>query len=123
MADKREILEPDAKKGLEKLKLEIADETLGRDMRQDITAENYEQALDKKKWAVAEDLGLKEKIDDVGWENMTTREVGKIGGHVGGKIGGQMVKELIEKAESQMAPVADEAVSAQAIEKAADGGG
>lgn len=123
MADRREIVVPEAKEGLEKLKMEIANETLGRDLKQNIDEGNYEAALDEKKWEAAEDLGLKEKIEDVGWENMTTREVGKIGGHVGGKIGGQMVKELIGKAESQMAPVAKEAMPERLTNKTAGDGG
>lgn len=122
MANRHEILEPKAKSELEKLKLEVANETLGRDMNQEITAANYESALDEKKWEVAEDLGLKDKIEQVGWENMTTKEVGKIGGHTGGKIGGNMVKELIAAAESQMAPVAGEATDKEAIENRPGGG-
>jgi hypothetical protein len=110
MSDDKEILVPQAKKHLENLKLEVANETLGRELQQDISADNYEQALDAKKHAVTEDLGLQAKVDEVGWENMTTREVGQIGGRVGGQIGGQMVKELIAKAESQMAPVDDTVV-------------
>jgi hypothetical protein len=116
VADKNEILEPKAKEELDKLKLEVADETLGRDMDTRITADNYGEALDKKKWEAAEELGLKAKIEDGGWENMTTGEVGKIGGKVGGQIGGQMVKRLIGMAESQMAPVAEEATDKGAIE-------
>jgi hypothetical protein len=115
LTSNNEILEPKAKKGLNKLKIQVANETLGRDMNQEITTENYENALDEKKWEVAEDLGLKEKIETVGWENMTTADAGKIGGRMGGKIGGLMVKELIAQAESQMAPVSDEAVDKEAI--------
>lgn len=115
MANNRDILEPEAKGALNKLKMKVANETLGRDMEQDITSQNYESVLDKKKHEVAEELGLQDKINDVGWENMTTKEVGTIGGHVGGKIGGHMVKELIAMAESQMAPVADEAIDKQSI--------
>jgi hypothetical protein len=105
MASNQEPMAPAAKPGLNKLKMEVANETLGRDMKQTIDGSNYESALDEKKWEVAEDLGLKEKVEQVGWENMTTKEVGKIGGHMGGKIGGNMVKKMIEMAESQMAPV------------------
>lgn len=122
MAGKNEILEPKAKRELDKLKLEVANETLGRDMDTEISAGNYEAALDKKKWEAAEDLGLKDKIENAGWENMTTGEVGKIGGKVGGRIGGQMVKELIAMAESQMAPVADEAADKEAVSASAEGG-
>lgn len=104
-------------RSLENMKLEIANETLGRDMNQPITEDNYENTLDQKKYEVAEELGLKEKIEQVGWENMTTKEVGKIGGRMGGKIGGQMVKELIEMAESQMAPVSSEAIDKKEIEQ------
>lgn len=118
MADKREILEPKAQSSLNKLKIQVANETLGRDMNTEVTASNYESVLDEKKYEVAEELGLNDKINSQGWENMTTREVGKIGGRMGGKIGGNMVKELISMAESQMAPVADEAVDKKAVENA-----
>jgi len=90
---------------LEKLKLRIANETLGKEMNTEMNADNYERVLDDKKLEVAAELGLKEKIQTVGWKNMTSGEAGKIGGQVGGHIGGQMVKKLIEMAESQMAPV------------------
>ncbi|MGB9801990.1 MAG: small, acid-soluble spore protein, alpha/beta type [Arcobacter sp.] len=43
---------------------------------------------------MAEDLGLKDDIAEEGWENMTTREVGKIGGH--------MVKKMLRFAEKEM---------------------
>jgi hypothetical protein len=54
-----------------------------------------ERALDRLKYEVAEDLGLDDDIQDRGWGNMTTREVGK--------IGGTMVKRLIQKAEDDLA--------------------
>jgi len=119
MANNRDPLEPAAKSGLNQLKMKIANETLGRNMNQEISASNYESALDEKKWEVAEDLGLKDKIKDVGWANMTTKEAGKIGGNIGGKIGGNMVKEMIEMAEAQMAPVNKEmqATSRRTLEK------
>ncbi len=96
--------------GLEKLKLRVANETLGQEMNKEITDSNYESVLDEKKMEVAEELGLKEKIANVGWENMTTKEVGQIGGRMGGQIGGQMVKKLVAMAEAQMAPVDDATV-------------
>lgn len=52
-------------------------------------------ALDNFKYEVADELGLINKIKNHGWENMTTREVGKIGGN--------MVKKMIEMAEEEMA--------------------
>lgn len=54
-----------------------------------------EQALDEMKIEVAQELGLDDDIKERGWENMTTREVGSIGGN--------MTKKLIEKAESDLA--------------------
>ncbi|SDE60583.1 small, acid-soluble spore protein, alpha/beta type [Sporomusa acidovorans] len=89
---------------LKELKLRIANETLGQEMKKKVSDANYEAILDEKKMEVAEDLGLKEKIENVGWKNMTTKEVGQIGG----KTGGQMVKNLIAAAEAQMAPVDDD---------------
>ena len=54
-----------------------------------------EPALDHLKYEMAEDLGLDDDIKERGWGNMTTREVGKIGGN--------MVKRLIRKAEQDLA--------------------
>lgn len=115
MANDNPALDPQVKAELKKLKLKVANETLGQDRNAPVTADNYEAALDQKKWEAAEELGMKDKIENGGWKNMTTGDVGKIGGRVGGQIGGQMVKELISKAESQMAPVADEALDKEAV--------
>lgn len=52
------------------------------------------RALDRLKYEVAEDLALDDDIKERGWGNMTTREVGK--------IGGQMVKRLVRKAEKDL---------------------
>lgn len=57
---------------------------------------------DSYKHRVATELGLNDRIYSVGWENMTSRECGSIGGNMGGKLGGQMVKRLIEIAERQL---------------------
>lgn len=116
MSKKREILEPEAKSGLDKLKMKVANETLGRDISVEISAANYNSILDEKKYEIAQELGLKDKIEEKGWENMTTQEVGKIGGRMGGKIGGQMVKELISMAESQQDPVVNEEFDKKAID-------
>lgn len=53
-----------------------------------------EKQLDELKWEVAEELQLDDDIQDRGFENMTTREVGKIGGN--------MVKKLVRFAEKEM---------------------
>lgn len=53
-----------------------------------------ERALDHLKYEVAKELGLDDDIEERGWENMTTREVGTIGGH--------MVRRLIRKAERDL---------------------
>lgn len=53
-----------------------------------------ERQLDKLKWEVAEELDLNDDIEERGFENMTTREVGKIGGN--------MVKKMINYAENEM---------------------
>ncbi|GAB6171565.1 alpha/beta-type small acid-soluble spore protein [Paradesulfitobacterium aromaticivorans] len=54
-----------------------------------------EAQLDKLKWEVAQELNLDDDIQERGFENMTTREVGKIGGN--------MVKKMVEYAEEKMA--------------------
>lgn len=52
-------------------------------------------ALDRLKFEVAAELGLRDEIERRGWENMTTREVGKIGGN--------MVKRMVRFAQDAMA--------------------
>lgn len=54
-----------------------------------------EKAMDHLKSEVAQELGLDDDIQERGWENMTTREVGKIGGN--------MVRKMIGIAEQEMA--------------------
>lgn len=53
-----------------------------------------EDELDALKKEVAEDLQLDDDIASRGWKDMTTREVGK--------IGGQMVKRMVKKAERDL---------------------
>ncbi len=52
------------------------------------------KALDRLKFEVAEDLGFDDDIDQKGWANMTTRQVGK--------IGGTMVKRLIQRGQEAL---------------------
>lgn len=54
--------------------------------------------LDQFKWEVADELGLSSKIKSQGWENMTSRECG----HIGGRIGGSMVKSMIRRAKDSL---------------------
>lgn len=53
-----------------------------------------EDELDQLKYQVAEELDLDDDIEERGWGNMTTREVGKIGGN--------MVKKMVKYAEQEM---------------------
>ncbi|HHY25785.1 MAG TPA: alpha/beta-type small acid-soluble spore protein [Desulfitobacterium dehalogenans] len=53
-----------------------------------------EKQLDQLKWEVAEELHLDDDIQERGFGNMTTREVGQIGGN--------MVKKMVAFAEEQM---------------------
>ncbi|WP_343064144.1 alpha/beta-type small acid-soluble spore protein [Alkalicella caledoniensis] len=62
---------------------------------QQILVPQAEQALDNLKNEIASELGLTQKIQSVGYANMSPYEVGQ--------IGGQMVKRMIEMVESQMA--------------------
>lgn len=54
-----------------------------------------ERQLDQLKWEVAEELHLDDDIQEKGYANMTTREVGQIGGN--------MVKKMVTYAEKEMA--------------------
>ncbi|HHY38476.1 MAG TPA: alpha/beta-type small acid-soluble spore protein [Clostridia bacterium] len=54
--------------------------------------------LDSFKYEIADELGLTDKIRDIGWPNMPSRECGRIGG----KIGGNIVKVMIRHMERQL---------------------
>ncbi|PSR35426.1 MAG: spore protein alpha/beta [Sulfobacillus benefaciens] len=54
---------------------------------------------DRFKYEVASELGLLDEIEQKGWADMPTRQLGRIGG----KIGGNMVKVMIRMAEESMA--------------------
>lgn len=56
---------------------------------------NVRQAMENFKAEVATELGLNERINSVGYENMTTRECGA--------IGGTMTKRLVQLAEQAIA--------------------
>lgn len=65
------------------------------DRRGKILVPQAEEEMDVLKQEVARELHLDDDIARRGWENMTTREVGK--------IGGQMVKRLLRRAEEDLA--------------------
>ncbi|MBC7345439.1 MAG: alpha/beta-type small acid-soluble spore protein [Clostridia bacterium] len=54
-----------------------------------------EEGLDKLKEDVLRDLDLADDVKERGWENMTTREAGK--------VGGTMVRRLVRKGEEHLA--------------------
>jgi hypothetical protein len=57
-------------------------------------------ALDRMKYEVADELGLRDEIAKRGWGDMTTRQVGTIGGH--------MVRRMVRFAERNLAGRTDE---------------
>lgn len=91
---------PLAQSALQEMKMEIAEE-LGLFKRgEGDPIEAYEEALGRKKFQVARELGIDLKDGYNG--DLTSREAGAIGGHLGGKIGGQMVKRMIQMANEKM---------------------
>lgn len=54
--------------------------------------------LDRFKYEVAEELGLRDEIEAKGWADMPTRACGAVGGH----IGGNMVRVMIRYAEEAL---------------------
>lgn len=68
--------------------------------RNQLVVPQAEQLMDRLKLETARELGLDDDIQQRGWENMTTREVGKIGGN--------MVKKMIAYAEQHMDEVIDQ---------------
>lgn len=61
---------------------------------QRILVPEAEQAMENFKNEIASELGLTQRIQSVGYANMTPRETGQ--------IGGQMVRRMIELVESSM---------------------
>ena len=57
------------------------------------------EVRDKFKYEIASDLGILDEIEQKGWADMPTRQLGRIGG----KIGGNMVKVMIKHAEESLA--------------------
>ncbi|NLZ92918.1 MAG: small, acid-soluble spore protein, alpha/beta type [Firmicutes bacterium] len=45
-----------------------------------------ERELERMKLEIAEELGLAEKVKEKGWENLTARETGRIGGIMARRI-------------------------------------
>lgn len=66
---------------------------MARNNRRPVVPE-ADRVLDRFKYETAEELGLLDNIEERGWGNMTTREVGAIGGH--------MVRKLIHEAEQSL---------------------
>ena len=57
-----------------------------------------QSVLDDFKWEIANEIGLAPEIQSKGWENMTSRDCGR----VGGRIGGKMVKVMVRRAEESL---------------------
>lgn len=53
------------------------------------------QALDQFKYEIANEIGLTGRIQTAGWENMTSRECGS--------VGGGMTKRMVQMAEQALA--------------------
>lgn len=90
---------------LESLKIDIANRVgLGNQVGvSPVTANNYEEVVDLHKDQISQQLGILPRVEQVGWENISSRDCGKIGGRIGGHVGGQMVREMIQRAESILA--------------------
>lgn len=63
--------------------------------RRRIVLPEARRGLDRLKYEVAQDLGLADDVERRGWGDMTTREVGH--------IGGQMVRRMVRFAEQDLA--------------------
>jgi len=64
---------------------------MARRRRRRAVVPGADQVLDRFKYEVANELGIMNQIQTQGWDNMTTREVGQ--------VGGQMVKKMLQEAE------------------------
>lgn len=68
---------------------------MARRRRRRTVVPGAEQVLDRFKYEVASELGILNQVQNQGWDNMTTREVGQ--------VGGQMVKRMLQEAERSLA--------------------
>lgn len=91
--------------GLDRLKLEVADEIGYFPQRTGkptpASPQEYGAALDQYKYEVAQELGIPLHPGYNG--DLTSRDAGAIGGRIGGRLGGQMVRRLIAMAEEHLA--------------------
>jgi hypothetical protein len=95
-----EYLVPQA--DLASLKLDVANSIgLGQQVGlSPVTPDNYETVIERHKDQETTELGISQQVQQVGWENISSRDCGKVGGRIGGHLGGQMVRELIQRAET-----------------------
>ena len=104
MANRKNILVPQAASRLDELKFEVANEigypTYGFSA---ITPENYQEVLHRMKYDLAGELGLDKLIHKGYWGEVPSRLCGAVGGRMGGKIGGHMVRRMIMFAQQHMA--------------------
>lgn len=68
---------------------------MARRRRRRSVVQGAEQVLDRFKYEVASELGIMNQIQSQGWDNMTTRQVGT--------VGGLMVKRMLQEAERTLA--------------------
>lgn len=53
---------------------------------------------DRFKYEIADDLGITPELEQKGWADLPSRDIGRIGG----RIGGRMVRVLIRQAEDTL---------------------
>lgn len=100
MANKnRKRLVPGVEQALEKFKVEIAGE-LG--ILDGTPGSSLESALEKYKNEIASELGIAGTVSEKGWDDVSSRNCGAVGGRMGGRIGGNMVKKMITMAEEDL---------------------
>jgi small acid-soluble spore protein F (minor alpha/beta-type SASP) len=56
-----------------------------------------EKLAEKLKYEIAEELGLLEKVEAVGWKGLTSRESGRIGGILGNRMQAEQRKKKMEE--------------------------
>ena len=69
-------------------------EPIEKKAAEELRQQQEEEEMEELKYEVAEELDLDDDIEKRGWDNMTTREAGKIGGN--------MVKRMIDKGKEEM---------------------
>lgn len=74
----------------------------GRKQWSNVDDDLQKLAWERYKSEVAGKLGLKDKIDSVGWDSLTAAECGKIGGKLATRLGDNLLRKILQSARNDV---------------------